>query len=403
MSKKSIMAKLLTMLTFFGGIKTKAFVHFPKYLGRNMSVNQLLDENQNIDEKNIIKKCIEINKELIKLVDRFADYQNTVKKIINQIRIWFDEIQKSKRFEEISKTKEFKEKMDKYDEDEFFGEKVTRDFIYDCYTLLPEDERKEFDKKAEEFRNKLLDILKNEEKKFNGCGERFTELTSNFDSLIKSLNNKYFEEIIQAEKNAKVSLFKKDPYFDDSSKAGQERISKRIAMEKVYEALSDEEKQSISAIYKAKNNDDVRSLNINLTLKKKILSWILYSQKNFIDDLKNDKVTYVSDRFGGRISYIIHGYDFKNPTAVIEEFREFIKDINLHKQQYIEGNDLDQNLQYNIHYRILYDPYTCKFKRKILKSKIQVCILNERNEKINSYKNAINDTNKDFEFLLQNL
>ena len=61
MSKKSIMAKLLTMLTFFGGIKTKAFVHFPKYLGQNMSVNQLLDE------KNIIKKCIEINTELIKL------------------------------------------------------------------------------------------------------------------------------------------------------------------------------------------------------------------------------------------------------------------------------------------------------------------------------------------------
>ena len=175
-------------------------------------------------------------------------------------------------------------------------------------------------------------------------------------------------------------------------------------MEKVYEALSDGEKQSISAIYKAQNNDDVRSLNINLTLKKKILSWVLYNQKNFIDDLKNDKVKYGHQHGkhdGG--NYTIHGYDFKNPTAVIEEFREFIKDINLHKQQYIEGNDLNKDLQYNIHYRILYDPYTCKFERKILKSKIQVCILNERNEKINSYKNEINDTNKDFEFLLQNL
>lgn len=30
---------------------TKAFVYFPKYFGQNMSVNQLLDENQNIDEK----------------------------------------------------------------------------------------------------------------------------------------------------------------------------------------------------------------------------------------------------------------------------------------------------------------------------------------------------------------
>lgn len=290
MIKKSIMAKSLTMLTFFGGIKTKASVCFPEYLGQNMSVNQLLDENQNIDEKNIIKKCIEINSELIKLVDRFADYQNTVKKIINQIRIWFDEIQKSKRFEEISKTKEFKEKMDKYDEDEFYEKKITRDLIYDFYTLLPEDERKEFDKKAEEFRNKLLDILKNEEKKFNGCGERFTELTSNFDSLIKTLKFKegceeydekrakdILDKLNQAEENAKANYIKNlskgaaVPTLDQLNKIAEDAVTK------AYETLSREEKNLLEE-YLRKMHGGL-NVNLNLMEKKKILSFMLDKQR----------------------------------------------------------------------------------------------------------------------------
>ena len=338
MSKKSIIAKLLTMLTFFGGIKTKAFVYFPEYLGQNIHGGpwRLLDENQNIDEKNIIKKCIEINKELIKLVDRFADYQNTVKKIINQIRIWFDEIQKSKRFEEISKTKEFKEKMDKYDEDEFFGEKVTRDFIYDCYTLLPEDERKEFDKKAEEFRNKLLDILKNEEKKFNGCGERFTELTSNFDSLIKTLK---FEEY-----NEKTA---KDTY------------------------------------------EKFHCINLNLIEKKKILSFMLSHTGIGNHETRRD----IRERHG--CNYTVYGYDFKNPTLLIDEFKEFLKNVNLHKQ-YVEINDLKYSFPLNINDLM-------RGQNKISELKIQVYIFNQRQKLMNDDKNYINDTNKDFEFLLQNL
>ena len=351
--KKSIMAKSLTMLTFFGGIKTKAFVYFPEYLGRNIHGGpcRLLDENQNIDEKNIIKKCIEINKELIKLVDRFTDYQNTVKKIINQIRIWFDEIQKSKRFEEISKTKEFKEKMDKYDEDEFFEKKITRDLVYNFYTLLPEDERKEFDKKAEEFRNKLLDILKNEEKKFNGCGERFTELTSNFDSLIKTLK---FEEY-----NEKTA---KDTY------------------------------------------EKFHCINLNLIEKKKILSFMLsrtgignHETISFMlsrTGIGNHE-TRRDIREGHGCKYTVYGYDFKNPTLLIDEFKEFLKNVNLHKQ-YVEINDLKYSFPLNINNLM-------RGQNKISELKIQVYIFNQRQKLMNDDKNYINDTNKDFEFLLQNL
>lgn len=333
MSKKNRISKLLAISMFFNaGVNSKAYVDFPKYFSnskRHPMSDKTLDENQNLDDKYILNKLIEIDTKLLGIVNRFLDYQKAIEEIMNQIRKYFNEIKKSKRFDEISKTKEFEEKMDEYDRREFFGEEVTKDLIYDFYSLLPEDEKKQFDENAERLRKKLLDVLKNEETKFKGCdGEQFLKVSSNFDSL--------FETIM----------------FKDNREGGF-----------------------------------IKSLN--LKNKKDILMYFLKNQKDTIQLMRNGK-SKRKEKYS-RITRYYYEYDFNNPKTSIEDFRSFLKDIDLHKQnvraKFSKYLNRDRNKYYNC------------FEGE---NREQLDIISERRKFINELNEEINGHIKDLKFCLEN-
>ena len=130
----------------------------------NTDICQSIDENQNVDEKQIIQKCLKLNEDISQVTENFLNCYNSLHKIKLRIDDWFKEIENTEGFDEFSK-KVYKEFSKEFGMQAFKGRDISLDIVKKFF------DNKENDEKAEKFKEELLKIIKkNSDIILDSCG-----------------------------------------------------------------------------------------------------------------------------------------------------------------------------------------------------------------------------------------
>lgn len=102
MNRKNSISKLLALtMMFSAGMKARAVQSNEK---GNTDICQPVDENQNVDEKQIVQKCFKINKDISQVTENFLNCYNSLHKIKLRIDDWFKELENTEGFDEFRKS-----------------------------------------------------------------------------------------------------------------------------------------------------------------------------------------------------------------------------------------------------------------------------------------------------------
>ncbi|MBR0183644.1 MAG: hypothetical protein IJQ10_00525 [Clostridia bacterium] len=185
MNRKKNMSKLLILtMIFSASMKARAVQSNEK---ENTDICQSIDENQNVDEKQIIQKCLKLNEDISQVTENFLNCYSSLHRIKLRIDDWFKELENTEGF-------------DKFRKSVWAGRRQSHIMGGSVDIVKKFFGKEKNDEKAEKFKKELLEIIQelvnklNSYRFINGQKINFNH-EYKIDNLIKQFNetNKLYD------------------------------------------------------------------------------------------------------------------------------------------------------------------------------------------------------------------
>ena len=182
--KKNISRLLALTMMFSAGMKARAVQSNEK---GNTDICQSIDENQNVDEKQIIQKCLKLNEDISQVTENFLNCYSSLHRIKLRIDDWFKELENTEGF-------------DKFRKSVWAGRRQSHIMGGSVDIVKKFFGKEKNDEKAEKFKKELLEIIQelvnklNSYRFINGQKINFNH-EYKIDNLIKQFNetNKLYD------------------------------------------------------------------------------------------------------------------------------------------------------------------------------------------------------------------